>query len=48
VIPITAVSLLIFLLLIGMSFLFVASDNILDEGDENWYDNQTNREESQG
>jgi hypothetical protein len=48
VIPIIAVSLLIFLLLIGMSFLFVASDHILDEGDENWYDNQTNREESQG
>ena len=47
-IPIIAVSLLIFLLLIGMSFLFVASDNILDEGDENWYDNKTNREESQG
>ena len=47
-ISIIAVSLLIFLLLIGMSFLFVASDNILDEGDENWYDNQTNREESQG
>ena len=47
-IPIIAVSLLIFLLLIGMSFLFVASDNILDEGDVNWYDNQTNREESQG
>jgi hypothetical protein len=25
-----------------MSLLFVASDNILDEGDENWYDNQAN------
>ena len=35
-----------FLLLIGMSFLFVASDNILDEGDKKWYDNQANREES--
>ena len=41
-IPIIDVSLLIFLLLIGMSFLFVASDNILDEGDKNWYDNQAN------
>jgi len=38
---------LVVLIMIGMSFLFVASDNILDEGDENWYDNQTNREESQ-
>ena len=47
-ISIISVSLLIFLLLIGMSFLFVESDHILDEGDENWYDNQTNREESQG
>jgi len=46
VISIIAVSLLIFLLLIGMSFLFVASDNILDEGDKKWYDNQANREES--
>ena len=45
-ISIIAVSLLIFLLLIGMSFLFVASDNILDEGDKKWYDNQANREES--
>ena len=45
-ISIIAVSLLIFLLLIGMSFLFVASDNILDEGDKNWYDNQANSEES--
>ena len=36
------------LIMIGMSFLFVASDNILDEGDKNWYDNQTNSEESQG
>jgi hypothetical protein len=36
------------LIIIGMSFLFVASDNILDEGDKNWYDNQTNSEESQG
>ena len=41
-ISIIAVSLLIFLLLIGMSFLFVASDNILDEGDDNWYDNKAN------
>jgi len=38
---------LVVLIIIGMSFLFAASDNILDEGDENWYDNQTNREESQ-
>ena len=44
-IPLIALGVLI---MIGMSFLFVASDNILDEGDENWYDNQTNREESQG
>ncbi len=36
------------LIIIGMSFLFVASDNILDEGDKNWYDNQTNSEDSQG
>jgi hypothetical protein len=28
--------------LTGMSFLFVASDNILDEGDDNWYDDQAN------
>jgi len=41
-------SLLGFLFFSGMSFLFIASDHILDEGDENWYDNQTNREESQG
>ena len=33
---------LIFLLLIGMSFLFVASDNILDEGDENFYNDGVN------
>ena len=39
---------LVVLIMIGMSFLFVASDNILDEGDKNWYDNQTNSEESQG
>jgi len=39
---------LVVLIMIGMSFLFVASDNILDEGDKNWYDNQVNREESQG
>ena len=32
----------IFLLFIGMSFLFVASDNILDEGDENFYNNGVN------
>ena len=32
----------IFLLLIGMSFLFVASDNILDEGDENFYNDGVN------
>ena len=41
-------SLLGFLFFSVMSFLFIASDHILDEGDENWYDNQTNREESQG
>ena len=34
--------LLCFVFLTGMSFLFVASDNILDEGDYNWYDNQAN------
>jgi len=39
---------LVVLIMIGMSFLFVASDNILDEGNKNWYDNQVNREESQG
>ena len=44
-IPLIALGVLI---MIGMSFLFVASDNILDEGDKNWYDNQTNSEESQG
>ena len=32
----------IFLLLIGMSFLFVLSDNILDEGDENFYNDGVN------
>ena len=41
-ISIISVSLLIFLLLIGVGLLFFASDNILDEGDENWYDNQAN------
>ncbi len=35
-------SLLCFMFLTGMSFLFVASDNILDEGDDNWYDDQAN------
>jgi hypothetical protein len=35
-------SLLGFLLFSGMSLLFIASDNILDEGDENWYNNQVN------
>ena len=28
--------------LIGMSLLFVASDNILDEGDENFYNDGVN------
>lgn len=41
-------SLLGFLFFSGVSLLFFASDHILDEGDENWYDNQANREESQG
>ena len=30
------------LIMIGMSFLFVASDNILDEGDENFYNDGVN------
>ena len=33
---------LVVLIMIGMSFLFVASDNILDEGDDNWYDDKAN------
>jgi hypothetical protein len=36
------VGLLCFVFLTGMSFLFVASDNILDVGDENWYNNKAN------
>ena len=35
-------SLLCFMFLTGMSFLFVASDNILDEGDENFYNDGVN------
>jgi len=30
------------LIIIGMSFLFAASDNILDEGDENFYNDGVN------
>ena len=45
---ILTVAMFIVLFLSGVGLLFFASDNILDEGDENWYDNQTNREESQG
>ncbi len=33
---------LVVLIVIGMSFLFVASDNILDEGDENFYNDGVN------
>ena len=33
---------LMVLIMIGMSFLFVASDNILDEGDENFYNDGVN------
>lgn len=33
---------IIVLIMIGMSFLFVASDNILDEGDENFYNDGVN------
>ncbi len=32
----------VILIMIGMSFLFVASDNILDEGDENFYNDGVN------
>ena len=39
---ILTMGMLIFLLLIGMSFLFVASDNILDEGDKNFYNDGVN------
>ena len=39
---ILTVGMFIFMFLTGMSFLFVASDNILDEGDDNWYDNKEN------
>ena len=39
---ILTMGMLIFLLLIEMSFLFVASDNILDEGDENFYNDGVN------
>ena len=39
---ILTVGLFIVLFLSGVGLLFVASDNILDEGDENWYDNQAN------
>ena len=33
---------LVILIMIGMSYLFVASDNILDEGDENFYNDGVN------
>ncbi len=33
---------IVILIMIGMSFLFVASDNILDEGDENFYNDGVN------
>ena len=33
---------LVVFIMIGMSFLFVASDNILDEGDENFYNDGVN------
>ncbi len=33
---------LVVLIIIGMSFLFAASDNILDEGDENFYNDGVN------
>ena len=33
---------LVVLIMIGMSFLFVASDHILDEGDDNCYDDGVN------
>ena len=36
------VGMFIVLFLSGVGLLFFASDNILDEGDENWYDNQAN------
>ena len=36
------VGMFIVLFLSGVGLLFFASDNILDEGDENWYDNQVN------
>jgi hypothetical protein len=31
------------LIMIGWSFLLVASDNILDEGDENFYNSEVNK-----
>lgn len=34
--------LLAVLIMVGWSFLFVASDNILDEGDENFYNDRVN------
>ena len=39
---ILTVGMFIVLFLSGVGLLFFASDNILDEGDENWYDNQVN------
>ena len=33
---------LVVLIMIGMSFLFAASDNILDEGDKNFYNDGVN------
>ena len=35
---ILTVGMFIVLFLSGVGLLFFASDNILDEGDENWYD----------
>ena len=39
---ILTVGMFIVLFLSGVGLLFFASDNILDEEDENWYDNQAN------
>ena len=39
---ILTVGMFIILFLSGVGLLFFASDNILDEGDDNWYDNQAN------
>jgi hypothetical protein len=39
---ILTVGMFIILFLSGVGLLFFASDNILDEGDDNWYDNKAN------